>query len=163
MIQFRCWFCNKRYAVTDQRAGERLTCTCKRLLRVPRQDGGNSRARTWTDWIVEALVYGGGGITPDEKFELAKYNAFQIEVLRKYALFNFSAKYFGARDAKLPKGWEPDETVVNDFHQFLVKNGVEFTEAQFIENRDWIKQQLKPAEGLPTNAASKKPAARSST
>jgi hypothetical protein len=28
---------------------------------------------------------------------------------------------------------------------------------------DWIKQQLKPAEGLPTNAASKKPAARSST
>ena len=89
-------------------------------------------------------VYGGGGITPDEKYSPPKYNKFQIEVLRKYALFNFSAKFFGSRpDTKLPKGWEPDESVVNDFHQFLVKNGVEFTEAQFIENRDWIKQQLK--------------------
>jgi len=89
-------------------------------------------------------VYGGGGITPDEKYVTPKYNKFQIEVLRKYALFNFSAKFFGARaDTKLPKGWEPDESLVNDFHQFLLKNGVEFTEVQFTENRDWIKQQLK--------------------
>lgn len=89
-------------------------------------------------------VYGGGGITPDEKYTTPKYNKFQIEVLRKYALFNFSAKFFGGRaDTKLPKGWEPDENVINDFHQFLLKNGVEFTEVQFTENRDWIKQQLK--------------------
>jgi hypothetical protein len=61
MIQFRCWFCNKGYAVPEKRAGERLTCSCKRLLRIPRQSGGNSRARTATDWLVEGLVYGGGG------------------------------------------------------------------------------------------------------
>src|SRR6266851_9438676 len=36
-------------------------------------------------------VYGGGGITPDEKYTQPKYNKFQTEVLRKYALFNFSA------------------------------------------------------------------------
>ncbi len=89
-------------------------------------------------------VYGGGGITPDEKYTPAKYNKFQVEVLRKYALFNFSAKFFGSRpDTKLPKGWEPDENTVNDFHQFLLKNNVEFTEADFTENHDWIKQQLK--------------------
>jgi hypothetical protein len=61
MIQFRCWFCNKRYAVPEVRAGERLTCSCRRLLRVPRHSGGNSRARTATDWLVESVVYGGGG------------------------------------------------------------------------------------------------------
>ena len=61
MIQFRCWFCNKFYAVPDPRAGERLTCSCKRRLRVPRRSGGSSRARTPIDWLVESLVYGGGG------------------------------------------------------------------------------------------------------
>jgi carboxyl-terminal processing protease len=89
-------------------------------------------------------VYGGGGITPDEKYTAAKLNKFQIEILRKYALFNFSTKYFGSKaDAKLPKSWEPDETIVNDFHQFLLKDGVEFTEADFTENHQWIKEQLK--------------------
>jgi len=88
-------------------------------------------------------VYGGGGITPDEKFEVPKYNSFQIEVLRKYALFYFSAKYFGGKDSKLPKGWEPDDAVVKDFHDYLGKNNVQFTEAEFNENRTWVKQQLK--------------------
>ena len=89
-------------------------------------------------------VYGGGGITPDEKYESPKLNKFQVEVLRKSGFFNFSASFFCARkDTKLPQGWEPDEAVVNDFHQFLMKNGVEFTEADFTANHQWIKEQLK--------------------
>jgi len=100
-------------------------------------------------------VYGGGGITPDERFTCVavnstfctttdKLNKFQIEVLRKTALFNFSAKYFGGRaNASLPKGWAPDEGVVTEFHDFLLKNNAEFTEAEFTENHDWIKRELK--------------------
>jgi carboxyl-terminal processing protease len=89
-------------------------------------------------------VYGGGGITPDEKYELAKLNKFQIEVLRKYGFFNFSAHYFGSRaDARMPKGWEPDEALVNEFHEYLLKNGVEFSEADFTANHQWVKEQLK--------------------
>jgi carboxyl-terminal processing protease len=88
-------------------------------------------------------VYGGGGITPDEKFELPKYNAFQIEVLRKYAFFNFSAKYFGKGDAKLPKGWEPGDDVVNQFRAFLEDQKASFTPADFAANREWVKQELK--------------------
>jgi hypothetical protein len=61
MIQFRCWYCNKRYAVPEKRVGERLTCTCKYALRVPQRSGGNSRSKTAVDWLVEAVVYGGGG------------------------------------------------------------------------------------------------------
>jgi carboxyl-terminal processing protease len=89
-------------------------------------------------------VYGGGGITPDEKYTVPKPNKFQAELLRKFAFFNFSAKFFGAKtDAHLPKGWEPDESVVNDFHDYLQKNDVSFTEADFTENRQWVKEQLK--------------------
>jgi hypothetical protein len=61
MLQFRCWYCNKRYAVADERAGERLTCTCRERLRVPRRSGGSSRDRRLADWCVEFAVYGGGG------------------------------------------------------------------------------------------------------
>jgi carboxyl-terminal processing protease len=89
-------------------------------------------------------VYGGGGITPDEKYEAAKLNKFQIEVLRKFGFFNFSASYFGPRaDAHLPKGWEPDEALVNQFHEYLMKNGFKFSEADFTANHQWVKEQLK--------------------
>ena len=70
-------------------------------------------------------VYGGGGITPDEKFAPPKPNKFQIAVLKygRSPLFNFSANCFGKRgDAKLPEGWQPDETVLNEFHEYLRKN-----------------------------------------
>jgi carboxyl-terminal processing protease len=88
-------------------------------------------------------VYGGGGIAPDEKFTGPKLNRFQIELIRKFAFFNFTAKYFGTHEAKLEKTWEPDQQILNDVHEFLLKNGIEFTEGDFAENNEWIKQQLK--------------------
>lgn len=88
-------------------------------------------------------VYGGGGISPDEKFSAPKLNKFQTEVLRKYAFFNFTAKYFGGHDAKLDKAWAPDQNMINDFHAFLLKEGAQFTEAEWAENLDWTRQQLR--------------------
>ena len=61
MIDFRCWYCNNRYWVADDSRGERSACSCGRRLKVPRRSGGRSRAWTATDFLVETLVYGGGG------------------------------------------------------------------------------------------------------
>jgi hypothetical protein len=61
MIQFRCWYCHRRYAVEGRRAGESFACSCKHLLRVPRRSGGNCRVKSAVDWLVEGVVYGGGG------------------------------------------------------------------------------------------------------
>jgi len=88
-------------------------------------------------------VYGGGGITPDEKYTPAKYNAFQTDLLRKFEFFSFTAQYFGGKDIKLPKGWAPDDTVLNQFHEYLLKHDVPFTEADWAENHSWIADQLK--------------------
>ncbi|MCC6863044.1 MAG: S41 family peptidase, partial [Bryobacterales bacterium] len=89
-------------------------------------------------------VYGGGGITPDEKF-VPKLNRFQRELRRGGGalFFNFSNRYFGTRDAKLPRNWEPDTPLVEEFRQFIMKEGVQFTEAEFAEIQAWIKQELK--------------------
>lgn len=88
-------------------------------------------------------VYGGGGITPDEKYEPPMLNAFQIAVRRKDSFFSFSAKYFGVRDTKLPAGWEPDAAILDQFRAFLKDKEVEFTDADFTANRDWVRRELK--------------------
>ncbi len=88
-------------------------------------------------------VYGGGGISPDEKYSPPKLDKFQSDLIRKYAFFNFTKRYFGNREAKLPKGWAPDEAMVTEFHDFLLKQPeVKFTEAEFTQDHDWIKQNL---------------------
>jgi carboxyl-terminal processing protease len=86
-------------------------------------------------------VYGGGGISPDEQF-VPKWDTFQTELVRKFAFFNFSKHYFGSIEAKLPKGWTPDEKVLNQFHDYLLEQGFKFTEAQFTQDHAWIKQYL---------------------
>jgi carboxyl-terminal processing protease len=88
-------------------------------------------------------VYGGGGISPDEKWAAPRLNTFQVNVLRKFAFFEFTAKYFGARDGKLPAGWVPDQAVLDEFHQYLLKSGVTFTEAEFAENNPWTRDRLR--------------------
>jgi carboxyl-terminal processing protease len=88
-------------------------------------------------------VYGGGGITPDEKYAPAKLDHMQTELLVKSAFFNFARYYFGQHDAKLPAGWSPDPTVQNEFHDYLLKESYDFTEAEFAQNTDWIKRNLK--------------------
>jgi carboxyl-terminal processing protease len=88
-------------------------------------------------------VYGGGGITPDEKYVAPKLDQFQIELMRKYAFFNFTRAYFGSHSTKLPKGWSPDNNALNDFHDYLLKQNISFTEAEFAQDTDWIKRNLK--------------------
>jgi carboxyl-terminal processing protease len=86
-------------------------------------------------------VYGGGGIAPDEQL-VPKFDNFQTDLVRKYAFFNFTKHYFGNREAKLPKGWVPDEIILTEFHDFLLEQGFKFTEAEFTLNHEWIKQAL---------------------
>ena len=69
------------------------------------------------------VVYGGGGITPDEKFAEPKADKLQLEVYRKNGLFTFASHFFSSRDTKLPEGWVPNEQVLNDFHDFSLEAG----------------------------------------
>src|SRR5581483_8457715 len=76
-------------------------------------------------------VYGGGGITPDEKYTPPKLDRMQMEFSRKDAFFNFTRTYFGSHDTKLPQGWDVSNEILNDFHDYLLKHDYEFTEAEW--------------------------------
>jgi carboxyl-terminal processing protease len=86
-------------------------------------------------------VYGGGGITPDEKYETPKLDRFQIELFRS-GLFNFTRSYFAKHNSSIAKGWLPDEPVLQELHEFLLKSNTKFTEADWTKHKDWIRRYL---------------------
>jgi len=86
-------------------------------------------------------VYGGGGITPDEKYETPKLDHLELELYRS-GLFNFTRSYFAKHRDPLPKGWMPDEQVLEELHEFLLQSKTQFTEAEWTQNHDWIRRYL---------------------
>ncbi len=105
----------------------------------------NTEARNMQDVKMTdsgRTVYGGGGISPDEKYTPPKLDKFQIELLRQTAFFNFTSFYFGSHSIKLPENWAPDTAVVDAFHDYLLKHKVEFSEADFTQHLDWVKHSL---------------------
>jgi carboxyl-terminal processing protease len=86
-------------------------------------------------------VYGGGGITPDEKVEAPKSNDFQDELLYKSAFFHFAAHYLANRS--VDKNFQVDDPVMNDFKQFLTAQNISWTDKDINAVSDWIKVSIK--------------------
>jgi hypothetical protein len=98
MIEFRCWYCNRRFAKSENRIGERFACNCKRMLRIPRRNGGNCRVKTLVDWLVEAIVYGGGGALLGFGFAVVCLNRAALHAIPMIAaltIFGFLIGLFG--------------------------------------------------------------------
>ena len=108
------------------------------------EDAQNSNDVKMTD--SGRTVYGGGGITPDEKYPPQPLNAFQRRVVpfpRPGEFFHFGSLYFGAETPHLPQGWSPEDAVVERFRDYLRQQGVIFTDAEFGQNRAWVEEQLR--------------------
>ncbi|MGO9263068.1 MAG: S41 family peptidase [Bryobacteraceae bacterium] len=86
-------------------------------------------------------VYGGGGITPDEKYQPPKLDHLELALLRD-GLFNFTRVYFSKHPSSLPRGWMPSEEVVNELHDYLLDKKTNFTEAEFTGDHDWVRRYL---------------------
>ena len=86
-------------------------------------------------------VYGGGGITPDEKYPEPKLDSLEF-TLNRDGLFNFTRFYFANHTSTLPKGWMPGADVISALHDYLVSKKINFTEAQFTKDHDWIRRYL---------------------
>ena len=86
-------------------------------------------------------VYGGGGITPDEKIEQPKSDPFQDELAYRYAFFHFAPHYLANRT--VDKDFKVDDAVVADFKQFLTGENIPWTEKDIADNLDWLKINIK--------------------
>jgi carboxyl-terminal processing protease len=88
-------------------------------------------------------VYGGGGISPDEKYESPRANPFQRKLMAPGAFFHFGSRYFGAARPHLAEDWVPDEETFGRFAEYLRSQQIAFTEAEFAANREWMRDQIR--------------------
>jgi carboxyl-terminal processing protease len=88
-------------------------------------------------------VYGGDGITPDEKYAAAKLTPLERQLAGSLSFFYFSADYFGTHKSPLAKDWKPSDDLLNSFHEFAVKRGVHADDADFQRDHDWIAEHLR--------------------
>lgn len=86
-------------------------------------------------------VYGGGGITPDEKIEQPRANPFEVNLLQHTAFFNFTKHYLAHRD--IQPNFTVDDAVMNDFKGYLKSQNIEYTDADINTNIDWLKSNIK--------------------
>jgi carboxyl-terminal processing protease len=86
-------------------------------------------------------VYGGGGITPDEKIDMPKSNRFQEELLGHASFFRFAPHYLANRT--VDRNFQADDAVLADFKKFLTDQDVAFTEKDIADNLDWLKVNIK--------------------
>jgi carboxyl-terminal processing protease len=87
-------------------------------------------------------VYGGGGITPDIKMEIPKPNRFQTLLLSKSTFFQFVRGY-NAAHLTYDKEFRTEEPLLSEFRTFLATKNIEFEEADFAANLDFIKRQIR--------------------
>jgi carboxyl-terminal processing protease len=86
-------------------------------------------------------VYGGGGITPDVAVAPLKSNRFQDTLLQHYAFFNFAKRYVVKNH--VTQSFEVDDQVMQEFRKFLDEEKIPYTEAELMENNDWVRYSIK--------------------
>jgi carboxyl-terminal processing protease len=86
-------------------------------------------------------VYGGGGITPDENYKVEAMDRLQSQLYRN-GLFSFTRSYFASHSSHVSAGWMPDEQVLDDLHDYLLKNDYKFTLKEWAMDQEWIKRYL---------------------
>jgi carboxyl-terminal processing protease len=86
-------------------------------------------------------VYGGGGITPDEKIESPKSNHFQDVLIYKDAFFHFAPIYVASHT--VDKNFQVDNAVIDEFKKYLTSQSIDFTDADIAGVNDWLKARIK--------------------
>ncbi len=89
------------------------------------------------------IVYGGDGISPDEKYETPKPTGLEAQLNDELIFFFYAPKYFANHTAPMTKEWQPDDSAMNDFENFAKARGAVFTAADFDHDRTWIRERLR--------------------
>ncbi len=92
---------------------------------------------------VGRKMYGGGGITPDEKYDPPKPTVFQRRIYNSSVIYRFASTYFGPAKPSLPAGWTPDNDLLTRFKDYLHSRDFTFTDAEFDHDKKWLTEQIR--------------------
>ena len=88
-------------------------------------------------------MYGGGGITPDEKYDPEKSTQFERRIFNSSTIYRFANTYFGAAKPSLPANWAPDADLMARFKDYLHTKNIAFTDAEFNRDKKWVTEQIR--------------------
>ncbi len=91
---------------------------------------------------VGRLVYGGGGITPDYLVEEPKSNSFQTLMVSRFAFYTF-VRDFLAKHPPIESSFQVSDALLGEFKQHLTKRGIQFSEKDFQDNKDYLKRLIR--------------------
>jgi carboxyl-terminal processing protease len=86
-------------------------------------------------------VYGGGGITPDEKIESPVSNRFQEDLLYHDVFFRFAPVYVS--NHTVDKNFQVDDAVLKAFTDYLTSQNITWTPDDVKGVNDWLKMSIK--------------------
>ena len=89
------------------------------------------------------VVFGGDGISPDERYSDPKLSRLQGQLLGRLAFFYFAPEYFSKHSTQMAKDWMPSPEIVDSFRAFITKRGITFTPEEFDRDRAWIQDHLR--------------------
>jgi carboxyl-terminal processing protease len=126
-----------------QREYEGLSLYDYYFNRDDKSDNGQANTKNKEVKVTDSgrTVYGGGGITPDEKVATPKLTKFQTHLLQKYAFFNFAKHYMIGKH--IDKNFQVDDSVMQEFRKFMDAQKIDFTEKDLMEANDWVRSNIK--------------------
>lgn len=105
----------------------------------------NTTARNTADMKTTdsgRVVYGGGGISPDEKYEVPKAGALEIALATQYMIPNYTKHFFSVHPGQLQTGWNVDAAQMTDFENWLKDQKFTFTDEDFRKEYDTIRRAV---------------------
>ena len=104
---------------------------------------GHNNAKDMKKTDSGRTVYGGDGITPDERFAEAQVGPYGSVVAANLGTFFYAVDYFGTHSTKLERNWKPDDAMMTSFRSFLENRGITATDAEFAADKEWLRERLR--------------------
>ena len=88
------------------------------------------------------IVYGGGGITPDEIVARPEPNDFQTATLENFAFFSFADEFFKTNPT-INASFQVSNVMVEDFKKHLKARQIPFTDKDVQDNLEFVKMRIR--------------------
>jgi len=87
-------------------------------------------------------VYGGGGITPDVKYEEPKLTPNQEVLVMHNVFFGFAKSYLGVHKT-IPNDFQVTDAVLQEFQHYLADQKIQLSDQDFKDNLDFIRTRIR--------------------
>jgi len=88
-------------------------------------------------------VFGGDGITPDERYSDQPLDTYASTVTANLGTFFYAVHYFSNHPTKLDRNWRPDDATMDDFRKFLEGRGISASDTEFAADRELLRERLR--------------------